>query len=141
MELYHQPANLFVAGFIGSPKMNFLEISAENGRCRLKDGSSVAVQGPADRVNAVRTLGVRADQLRPAAPEHAAITGEVSVVERLGDSEFAYVRTPWGQEIIARFEGGTNLPLGDRVGFALTGRTHFFDADGKAIDGLAIAQF
>jgi ABC-type sugar transport system ATPase subunit len=140
MDLYHKPANLFVAGFIGSPKMNFLEIGVQDGRCTFKDGSSVKLEGPADRMAAATTLGVRADQLRLAPADKAAISGEVSVVERLGDSEFAYVRTSWGQEIIARFEGGTNLPIGEKVGFALSGRTHFFDSDGKAIEGLSVVN-
>jgi ABC-type sugar transport system ATPase subunit len=140
MELYHQPANVFVAGFIGSPKMNFLDITVKNGRMGFKDGSGALLQGPTERVDAARTLGIRPDQLRLAPPETAALTGEVSVVERLGDSEFAYVRTPWGQEIIARFEGGTNLPVGSKVGFALSGRTHFFDAEGTALDGLSVAH-
>ncbi|WDR05185.1 sn-glycerol-3-phosphate ABC transporter ATP-binding protein UgpC [Devosia rhodophyticola] len=138
MELYSNPANLFVAGFIGSPKMNFLEVSpGADGALQFKDGRSINVTGKA---NNIATVGVRADQLRAAPLDAAALTGEVSVVERLGDAEFVYVRTGWGQEIVVRFEGGADIPVGSEVGFNLSGRTHFFDTDGAAIDGLTVAS-
>jgi ABC-type sugar transport system ATPase subunit len=123
MELYHDPANLFVAGFIGSPKMNFLALDAEG---RLPDGGPVPLP-----VGAARILGVRADQLRhdPAGP----LSGELAVVERLGDADYAWVRMPWGQEIVARFEGGTTPEPGQPLALALPGRVHLFDAEGRAL--------
>ena len=137
MDLYQSPANTFVAGFIGSPKMNFLELApASEGQHALKDGTTITLAGAGGEPS---TLGIRADQLRRVAPDAADIVGEVSVVERLGDSEFAYVRTRWGQEVIARFEGGANIAAGEPIGLALSGRTHFFDRDGKAITGLSLA--
>ncbi|WDR03969.1 sn-glycerol-3-phosphate ABC transporter ATP-binding protein UgpC [Devosia algicola] len=138
MEPYSNPANLFVAGFIGSPKMNLIDVTpGAGGALQFKDGRSLTTSGDAHNV---ATVGVRADQLRSAPVESAALTGEVSVVERLGDAEFVYVRTGWGQEIVVRFEGGTDTPVGSTVGFDLSGRTHFFDAGGVAIKGLAVAS-
>lgn len=144
MELYAEPANLFVAGFIGSPKMNFLDItsmrSEGGGECRMPDGRTLSLRTDSGTdAGRATVLGVRADQLHVSSPETAALVGEVTVVERLGDSEFVYVRTAWGQEIVARFAGGTNTPVGSTIGFSLAGRTHFFDAAGQAITGLSVA--
>ncbi|HTV71433.1 MAG TPA: sn-glycerol-3-phosphate ABC transporter ATP-binding protein UgpC [Rhizobiaceae bacterium] len=130
MELYESPANIFVAGFIGSPKMNFVNVSAERDALRLDDGSQLA--RPQTKT-APQRLGVRADQLTIIDPEKGAIRGEVSVVERLGDSELVHVRTAWEQEIVVRVPGGTNSRVGSTVGLALAGRVHFFDAEGQAI--------
>jgi ABC-type sugar transport system ATPase subunit len=137
MDLYHRPANLFVAGFIGSPKMNFIALAPQDGNVRLPDGTAIRLAGAgAERA---RTLGVRADQLHPAAdPARALIAGEVSVVERLGDADYAWVGAPWGQEIVARFEGGTTPGPGTRLALDLTDRVHFFDEAGLALPGLSV---
>jgi ABC-type sugar transport system ATPase subunit len=138
MELYEKPANLFVAGFIGSPKMNFFDLTVSAGGVTLKDGSSVLIGGDAETAPTV--LGARADQMRLVPAGQGTFSGEVSVVERLGDAEFVYVRTPWDQEIVVRVEGGTNTPVGSPVGVALSGRTHLFDAAGLAIPHLSLAR-
>ncbi|MGB3339332.1 MAG: sn-glycerol-3-phosphate ABC transporter ATP-binding protein UgpC [Devosia sp.] len=136
MELYERPANLFVAGFIGSPRMNLVNLTAADSAKAARDGSPVAVSGP-EAENAV-VLGMRADQMRIVPPGAGTIDGTVSVVERLGDAEFVYVRTGWDQELVVRVDGGTDLPVGQAVGLAFAGRTHFFDAQGKALDGLRL---
>jgi ABC-type sugar transport system ATPase subunit len=138
MDLYDRPANIFVAGFIGSPKMNFLGLSVSEDAVALKDGSRLVLAGTAKAVPTV--LGIRADQMRLASAGEGAFSGEVSVVERLGDAEFVYIRAPWDQEIVVRVEGGTNTPVGSTVGVVLSGRTHFFDSGGLAIDGLTLAR-
>ncbi|OWW04147.1 glycerol-3-phosphate ABC transporter ATP-binding protein [Rhizobium sp. R72] len=67
LELYDRPANLFVAGFIGSPGMNFLDATYENGGVRLKDGTVVPLATPLSLPNGTKvTLGIR--------PEHVVIT-------------------------------------------------------------------
>ncbi|PZM15464.1 ABC transporter ATP-binding protein [Rhizobium tubonense] len=75
LELYDRPANLFVAGFIGSPGMNFLEatyeLSGDNAGIRLKDGTLVALAEPAPLANgSAVTLGIR--------PEHVVMTEDGS---------------------------------------------------------------
>jgi ABC-type sugar transport system ATPase subunit len=136
MELYERPANLFVAGFIGSPRMNLINLTGAGTAKAAPDGSPVAVTGPAAE-NAV-VLGMRADQMRIVAPGAGIVDGTVSVVERLGDAEFVYVRTGWDQELVVRVDGGTDLPVDQAVGLAFAGRTHFFDAQGKSLDGLRL---
>ncbi|TCL68258.1 sn-glycerol-3-phosphate ABC transporter ATP-binding protein UgpC [Rhizobium sp. BK251] len=71
LELYDRPANLFVAGFIGSPGMNFLDATYEAGGVRLKDGTLVQLPAPLAIANDAKvTLGVR--------PEHVVMTSDGS---------------------------------------------------------------
>lgn len=133
MDLYERPANRFVAGFIGSPKMNFIELGSGSSSqlAALPDGSRLDLRG--DPAVPVATLGVRADALQPA--ETGALRGEVTVVERLGDAIFAYFRTAWGQELVARFDPQSAIRVGERISFALSGRVHAFDKEGRALVG------
>ena len=135
MELYDDPANLFVAGFIGSPKMNFIE---SGWRGRTPEGHRLALSGPgAERV---ATLGVRADALTRAQQGEGAITGEVTVLERLGDADFVHFRTPWDQELVARFDHASGVRVGEKVEFALGGKVHFFDADGNVLRDVTVGS-
>ena len=69
LELYDTPANLFVAGFIGSPGMNFLDATYIDGGVRLKDGTVVPLAAPLSLTNGAKvTLGIR--------PEHVVIASE-----------------------------------------------------------------
>ncbi|WP_226781708.1 ABC transporter ATP-binding protein [Oceaniglobus trochenteri] len=140
MDLYHRPANLFVAGFIGSPKMNFITVETRSQGdetvATLPDGRTLRLSGA--QANQVKTLGLRADQLERAQGD-APLTGVVAVVERLGDADFAWVRTEWGQEIAVRFPGGTTPDPDEPLALRLSGRTHFFDADGIALPEVSIA--
>ena len=71
LELYDRPANLFVAGFIGSPGMNFLEATYEAGGVKLKDGTLIPLSAPLALSNGTKvTLGVR--------PEHVVMTSDRS---------------------------------------------------------------
>ncbi|EJL53770.1 MULTISPECIES: sn-glycerol-3-phosphate ABC transporter ATP-binding protein UgpC [unclassified Rhizobium] len=69
LELYDRPANLFVAGFIGSPGMNFLDATYADGGVRLKDGTIVPLAAPLSLANGAKvTLGIR--------PEHVVIADQ-----------------------------------------------------------------
>src|SRR5205823_11876396 len=95
MELYNEPANRFVAGFIGSPAMNFagVRIAAENGSL-WAEGDGIRLKVPAAMANRVGahagkevTFGIRPEDLRianDADPADMSIGAEVEVVERLG---------------------------------------------------------
>ncbi len=102
LELYHQPANLFVAGFIGSPRMNFLPctlVSAEAGAAwvALSDGTRLHVAADSRGLaeGTPLTLGIRPEHLVAATepgPETAA--GRIQVAEHLGDITYFYVDAP-----------------------------------------------
>ncbi len=141
LELYHHPRNLFVAGFIGSPKMNFLpaEITgwSEAGagvRVAGTDGLAVPVeQGEAPEDGAV-TLGIRPEHVRLADPEGAALRGKVLVVERLGGETFLHLELgPGDQEFSVKTEGNVQARQGDTVGLEFPADAlHLFDASEAA---------
>jgi multiple sugar transport system ATP-binding protein len=131
LELYNNPRNLFVAGFIGSPKMNFLSASAE--------GSSVKVAGSSlnlsRTVAGTTTLGVR--------PEHITIADgsgikladiTVDLVENLGGQTVVYATTSDGQPLNIVLEGQRKVELGSTVSAYIDpARLHLFNAEGSAI--------
>ncbi|MBK9797445.1 MAG: sn-glycerol-3-phosphate ABC transporter ATP-binding protein UgpC [Holophagaceae bacterium] len=102
LELYHHPANRFVAGFIGSPKMNFLPCTLESAteagaRVRLEDGTVIVAGADARGLaeGTALTLGIRPERLlaETEAGEGTART-TVIVSEHLGDTVFLYVQSP-----------------------------------------------
>jgi multiple sugar transport system ATP-binding protein len=90
MKLYDQPANLFVAGFIGSPQMNLLQGRVVDGRLLIGEYTV-----PADAVRSVGTrgevtVGVRPEAWRSVGPGQGGLAVEVQVVEELGSDAFVY---------------------------------------------------
>ncbi|HXQ41283.1 MAG TPA: sn-glycerol-3-phosphate ABC transporter ATP-binding protein UgpC [Candidatus Udaeobacter sp.] len=139
LELYHHPVNLFVAGFIGSPKMNFFETEVV---AAGSDGVTVALPGgqavtvpvlpdgaaPGGKV----TLGVRPEHLRPA--EAGELAGDVVVVERLGGDTFLYLRLPGQPLVVAQAEGSDPTRVRDHVHVRIDPATcHLFDAKGRSL--------
>ena len=137
-DLYDHPASLFVAGFIGSPRMNFLpghlaEVTADRASVRLGDGSLLAasVDAGSARPGDGVTLGVRPEDLRPAA---GGLPAKVTLIESLGNIRFAYLDSKASADpLILQLAPGEMLGQGAAVG--LTARPescHLFDADGRA---------
>ena len=111
LELYHHPQNLFVAGFIGSPKMNFLpgEVEAVTDNAltlRLADGGALIAPGsrnglqPGEKV----TLGLRPEHLLEGGGGDAELKGRVVAVEHLGGETYVYV--DHGEDAAADPQGG-----------------------------------
>ena len=145
-QLYNQPGNLFVAGFLGAPKMNFIacevaSVDAGGVTVRLLDGTlaHVGVDGGAARTGDQATLGVRAEHmpLLRGGAHGRADTLELSVghVEYLGDQTIAYATLAGNPALVAVRQAGDGEPLrpGERIGAALVSRhCHLFDAGGTA---------
>lgn len=136
LDLYYRPANLFVAGFIGSPAMNFLPGVARTGRSvDLGLAGALDVQlppavGDADKV----TLGIRPEHLRVTAGEGVGLRATVDLVERLGETGYAHLRLANGQLVIAEIRGETDLVPGGHASIRPEpGHLHFFDAAGARI--------
>ena len=129
MEVYENPATVFVAGFIGSPAMNFLSGTSEgNGRVALDGSGSVAVGVPIAAGRTV-TIGVRPEHLSPGAPGSASVTGNVEMVEALGADTLVHVAVS-GRPVIARLPHGTPAKVGERLGLAARpDRVYVFDSD------------
>ncbi|MEL7091318.1 MAG: sn-glycerol-3-phosphate ABC transporter ATP-binding protein UgpC [Pseudomonadota bacterium] len=115
-EIYNDPANLFVAGFIGSPAMNLIEGGIESGRFKTSTGVSVADVHRPDQAGAV--LGVRADDLSVGDPGSGDIDVEVYAFENTGEATFTTFR--WGnQRVIARGDRHLRKNQGDTVGITV----------------------
>ena len=133
-EVYHQPANAFVAQFIGAPSMNMLPGTLSPVGITLATGQTpeLARTSPQDRPVMV---GIRPDDLLIAEGELLA-EGRVTVQEPLGPETLIYVETPAG-EVIAKADGRTPPAVGATVALgARVENLHVFDAaTGMALDG------
>jgi len=108
LELYRRPANRFVAGFLGSPSMNFLRGRISRGRI---DGAGFSLPAPSGAPEGREVwAGARPQAVSLAADGE--LRGEIEAVERLGSDGFAYLKTP-AATVIARFEGAPGLKVGD----------------------------
>ena len=138
LELYNNPANRFVAEFIGSPRMNFMsgviEAASESGvRARLQSGAALALGEAKASPGQAVTVGVRPEHLVAAAD--GPVRGTVRFVERLGAASFAYLDAPGAEgEIIAQAPAGAVWRVGESVALdAAAGAAHAFDENGDAI--------
>ncbi|WP_394891447.1 ABC transporter ATP-binding protein [Mesorhizobium sp. AaZ16] len=137
LDLYNHPANLFVAGFIGSPRMNFLaaEMVASGGETRIRSKSGLDLAFPAvDPRQEKVTFGVRPEHLRIVDPAGAMLTGEVQIAEHLGGETFVYVALASGETIVVEIKGQAAVQSGERVGIEVdVAACHVFGGDGLAI--------
>jgi multiple sugar transport system ATP-binding protein len=143
LDLYNRPANLFVAGFIGSPRMNFL-----NGKVKAADAGGVTVtldaggevQVPCRPDGAVAgravRIGVRPEHIGLVDGDGRDATLAVSITEQLGGESYLHGALPSGETLSARLAGQTNVSRGDAVGLRLADPAlrHVFDAE----SGLAL---
>ena len=144
LRLYHNPRNLFVAGFIGSPQMNFVktqvaEVAADGVTVALPGGASVKarVSGEGLERGMPVTLGIRPEHLTMDGPGMR-VVGQADVVEQLGESHFVHLLLPDGQRLIARAAGDSAVGEGDKVAVGIDGaQCHLFFEDGLAADRLA----
>ncbi len=142
LELYHHPANLFVAGFIGSPRMNFLEakilgVDAGGVRVALRSGAELTVPAAAGdaRAGGTATLGIRPEALRPD-PE-GPLAGEVRLAERLGGLTLLHVTLAGGEPLVVQIEGGDRTQGRAPIRLAVDGAAcHLFDESGQALPAL-----
>ncbi len=143
LELYNEPANKFVAGFIGSPAMNFATVTMVDGNGRLtakSSGLEIEVPGPhADRlrghVGQQLTLGIRPENLHIASaadPEGLTFNSKVEVVEKLG-SEILLDMRVGDDTMVAAVDPATRAKVQDSLRLAINPeRLHFFDAKTEA---------
>jgi multiple sugar transport system ATP-binding protein len=143
LELYNQPANRFVAGFIGSPAMNFAPVTvrrvnaalwAENGGIRIK--LPATIEGRLGRYAEKQvTLGIRPEDLHIASaadPPELGFDAVVVVVEKLGSETLLDVEVG-AHTMVASVEPGVGAKAHERLRLALNPeRLHFFDGETEA---------
>lgn len=139
-ELYSNPVNSFVAGFIGSPQMNFVDVNLERSNGTLiahSGGGNVTV--PPSRVNGATgnaILGIRPEDvlLAPIA-SGASLPATVDVIETLGSEQYVFLKLADGAQLVSRVPGDFDVKPGQAVAATLVAeKLHLFDkASGKAI--------
>jgi multiple sugar transport system ATP-binding protein len=144
LELYERPRDLFVAGFIGSPRMNLLPTVAESANpgmmtVRLPGGAGLSVPVKDGAQGVTRgtkvTLGIRPEDLTSPDGSDATLSGRVLVVERLGSESYVYVKTEGEQTVVARREPTAGSAPDEAITVGLrASRCHLFGPDGIALD-------
>ena len=141
LELYHRPNNLFVAGFIGSPKMNFIKATASpapGGRIAvtLPGGSVLTVGGGNSPVAAGQpvTVGVRPEHLSVSGPADATLPAKLRLAEYLGSETMFYCGLADGSDISVKADGLAKAAPGADLAIGIPAAAcHVFGADGRAI--------
>ncbi|MHA7776614.1 ABC transporter ATP-binding protein [Roseibium sp. M-1] len=132
-ELYERPDNLFVAQFIGSPKMNVLPCSVDGGKFSLQ-GHGGGTYPNAGSAGTPVKLGIRPEHMRVVGEGEGHCAGVVEVAEYLGADTFLYVVLDGLGTVLVRISGADEVAEGARIGLAFDeGRMHFFDADDQAV--------
>ncbi|MDO6567311.1 ABC transporter ATP-binding protein [Alteromonas sp. 1_MG-2023] len=118
LELYQKPVNRFVAGFIGSPKMNFIEVPAKAG-------------------DDTHSIGVRPEHLK-ITQERGLWSGKVGVVEHLGSETFLHVHVEGAGTLTVKADGDCPVSYGDTINLtAAESKIMHFDKDGVTIPSLS----
>ena len=137
MEIYSQPANTFVARFVGSPAMTLAPVTLADGddtfaTVRLGDGSILHTRVPrAALPDGQLQVGLRPEHIRVAHAGERATTATVELVERLGERSIIYARLKDGLEVTGEDSGISTLKVGEEVGLSIEGEAaHLFGPDG-----------
>jgi multiple sugar transport system ATP-binding protein len=131
LDLYRKPANLFVAQFIGSPKMNVATCQGKGDAITFSDGNSFATGRTADSAT---QFGIRPEHITLIEPEQGILRGQIDVMEHLGSDSFAYVQINDMGLFTVRVVGHSELQAGACVGLTFdTGNLHLFDSNARAI--------
>lgn len=136
IELYNNPDNMFVAGFIGSPSMNFIKGSISGNRKKIFSNDVVSIDIDEKYKKSLDSLagrevvwGVRPEHLIPVSDnDTGSMRANVSVVEPMGNEIYLYFDLD-GLELIARVESQENFKVGETVYLKINfEKSHFFDA-------------
>jgi multiple sugar transport system ATP-binding protein len=141
MELYRKPANKFVAGFIGSPSMNFIEgvlrqpevVEGRGSPCTFK-GIDITLDVPCDAKPSGRVfLGVRPQHVEVLADGEGRPRGEVAVVEPMGSEQIVYVTLSGGDRLVAIAPPEEMIKPGDIISVRVRPEgVHIFDSESGA---------
>jgi multiple sugar transport system ATP-binding protein len=143
--LYDNPANMFVAGFIGSPSMNFFDATVGRGNGGLMvDAGPFSLPVPADKAAQLESFigkqvyfGIRPENLHDAnyvprgVEETATLTAKVTVREPLGSEVYAFVENG-GKEMVSRLDPRTGASIGNGINLVVDmSKMHVFDRDSE----------
>jgi multiple sugar transport system ATP-binding protein len=135
LELYHRPNNMFVAGFIGSPKMNFIKTTASPGSggkidVKLPGGGKISLPGKGKKVTANQavTLGIRPEHLLVAEKGDAALPCTLRLAEYLGSETMFYASLADGSDLAVKADGLASAKAGEPMKIGVPAKAcHLFD--------------
>ena len=138
MELYDHPVNQFVAGFIGSPQMNFFDVTVENSQVCFKDGNQISLpEGIIRKLDGKQgemVLGIRGEDVKLDA-QNMELYGEdrqkavITNTEVMGNENNLYFQFG-GSQAVARVSKYEISQIGDQIEFVFVpSRMHFFDKE------------
>lgn len=124
MDLYNTPNNIFVASFIGSPKMNLFEGNVVNGKIDIGGSKKLTSKTKVENV----TVGIRPEHLEISTKASSVITGKIDLVEQLGDTVLAHLTNESGIGFTVKMDTAPPEARGSTLYFNVTAnRAHFFD--------------
>jgi len=134
-QVYNEPANMFVAGFIGSPAMNFIRGAIDDGyfvtetlRMAIPEDKLAALNAGGYQRKAV-VFGIRPEDIVTPQSGHENINAKVSVAELTG-AEFMLYASVGGHELVVRAGAANDYAAGDNIGIQFDmNKCHFFDAE------------
>ena len=141
LELYHHPQNLFVAGFIGSPRMNFLDgevsgVSANGVTVKVADGATLTAPvsqngaAPGQKV----TLGLRPEHLIEGGGGAGDLKGRVIAVEHLGGETYIYLERKGTDPLVVKADGNSQTRVDELLPVGVPASAcYLFDEEGQAI--------
>jgi multiple sugar transport system ATP-binding protein len=141
LELYHHPRNLFVAGFIGSPRMNFLDgevasVSPNGVTVDLGGGAALSAPVPQNGLSAGQkvTLGLRPEHLIEGGGGAGELKGRVIAVERLGGESYIYLDRSGAEPLVVKAEGSSQTKVADLLPVGVPASAcYLFDEQGRAL--------
>lgn len=142
LDLYRNPANRFVAGFIGSPAMNFFEgtvVEQETGSVTVDIAGGTQVVYPCAAPDQLAkgdavTLGVRPEAFDLSTKTGPSVKGEVYAVERLGGETYLYLASEAAEEVVVHAVGDHEAAVGDVLACHFApGACHLFDTQGQTV--------
>jgi len=151
LALYNEPRNRFVAGFIGSPRMNFVSVRVSavgadgvliaGDSTALKAATPIPVRGEAGEVGRQVTLGIRPEHihLRQCGVDELGLTATVELREQLGATSFLYCVLPTGEKLTVQVAGQVDNHPGEKIDVSFpASRAHLFaeTADAPAFERL-----
>ncbi|MCC9624448.1 sn-glycerol-3-phosphate ABC transporter ATP-binding protein UgpC [Thalassospira sp. MA62] len=131
LDLYRHPANLFVAQFIGSPKMNVVDASGSGTAVTFGNGVVTEIGRTTDGAT---QMGIRPEHMTLCGAGEGILDGHIDVMEHLGSDSYAYVNVPSVGLFTVRIVGHSATAEGDQVGIRFDmDDVHLFDQNGLSI--------
>ncbi len=128
-KLYNYPKNLFVAEFIGTPKMNILNCIKKEGHIYLDKNKKTNIK---TKKESIFTLGIRPDNIEICKSEKNILSGHIKFCEYLGSEQYVYVDCGINDKlIIVKLDPNFKVVLNEKVGLKFISKyVHFFSKDG-----------